>query len=347
MAEPMARRTWVRRRGWLLILVSVMLGAGALGARYVPQFLDRRAVTATVSGAAEVVEALSGVTSAEATVDHRIRSHRQERRERLTGAVRPRGEVTVDIVLASDIVPEQLAEVLRHVRSELADSALERHAVSMEYTQLGSERRVFDGWGVAEPVVSRPAEQLDRIAAYALGLPDGAWFDLDPATFEQGQFADAGPPLFRELLGREVHGGFTVGARLGSATAGEALDEAVRLTSDAADVLDGPTALHLLGPNDMIVRTATEPEGLDEAWREIAVRAHQLADADELSLSFEAAREWPLGGDALEGTTTVTLTLEGAGSCADDDAYRSLSRDATRILDEQSIQHAVDIVGCP
>ncbi|OUZ10978.1 hypothetical protein BHE97_05960 [Aeromicrobium sp. PE09-221] len=345
MTEPSGRGVWARGRTWLItVIVVVGLVLVGIGVRLGPQLLDRHEAAAIANRAAEAAEALPGVTSAEATVDQRFRSHRRVLRERLSGTASPRGEVTIDIVLASDLGPEQLAEVLISTRQELADPALARHAVSVNYTQLGSERRIFDGWGVVQPLVTRSDDELSRIAGYALDLPEGAWFDLDPSTFEQGQFMDAGPPLYDQILGRDIHESFTVGARLESPAA-EFLGESARLTGIAADVLDGPTALYLKGSNDTTVLTTTELPGLNEALRQIAARAGQ-GDADELDVSFGAERVWTIGGD-IDGTVRVTLTLGAAGTCANDDLYASFISDAARILDEQSIEHSIDMLGCP
>lgn len=248
----------------------------------------------------------------------------------------------MDVVLAPDIAPEQLGKVLTLTRSELADPALSRHAVKVTYTQLASERRVFDGWGVLQPLVARSDDELKRIAEYILDLPDGAWFDLDPATFEQGQFMDAGPPLYDELLGLEAHEAFTVGARL-DATGADLLDEAVRLTDAAAEALDGPTVLYLMGSNDTSVLTTTEPPGLNEALRQIAARVRQ-GGTEALDVSFAAERVWTIGGDP-GGTVKATLTLGGDGDCAN--GHASVINDAAEIFEEQSIEHTIDVACRP
>ncbi|WP_293781018.1 hypothetical protein [uncultured Aeromicrobium sp.] len=338
MTEPSDRRLRVRSPGRFSIIVVVSLALVIIGVQYGPQLLEHRKAAATASSAADAVGDFAGVTSAEVTVDHRFRSHRRVFRERLDGSGGPRGEITMDVVLASDITPEQLAKVLALTRSELADPALSRHAVKVNYTQLASERRVFDGWGVVQPLVARSDDELDRIAEYALDLPDGAWFDLDPDTFEQGQFVDAGPPLYDELLGLEAHEAFTVGARLDAAAA-DLLDEAVRLTDVAADALDGPTVLYLVGSNDTSVLTTTEPPGLNEALRQIAARVRQ-GGSEALDVSFEAERVWTIGGDP-DGTVKATLRLSGDGDCAN--AHASVMDDADEIFDEQSIAHTIDV----
>ncbi|WP_140400280.1 hypothetical protein [Aeromicrobium sp. PE09-221] len=63
-------------------------------------------------------------------------------------------------------------------------------------------------------------------------------------------------------------------------------------------------------------------------------------------MSFGAERVWTIGGD-IDGTVRVTLTLGAAGTCANDDLYASFISDAARILDEQSIEHSIDMLGCP
>lgn len=344
MTEPTAQAAWLRGRSWLIVVIAVGLVLVVICARYGPQLLERSEADAVATSAAVAAEALPGVTSAEATVDQQFRSHRRVLRERLNGSVSSRGEITMNVVLASDLDPEQLAAVLRRIRQDLSDPALARHAVSVNYTQLGSERRIFDGWGVVQPLAARSDDELSRIAGFALDLPDGAWFDLDPATFEQGQFMDAGPPLYDEILGRDVHESFTVGARLDLAAA-DFLGEAARLTDVAADVLDGPTAFYLVGRNDTTVLTTTELPGLNEALRQIAARAAE-GDADALDVSFDAERVWTIGGD-LDGTVKATLTLDVADTCANDDLYASVISDAARIFDEQSIEHTIGVAGCP
>ncbi|WP_344197106.1 hypothetical protein [Aeromicrobium alkaliterrae] len=260
---------------------------------------------------------------------------------------RPRGEVTMNIVLDADLSPAQLTDVMKRVRQDLTDPELVRYAVSINYTQPGRDRRIFDGWGVPRPPVPRSDDELGRIADFALGLPDGAWFDLDPATFEQGQFTDAEPPPYADLLGLEVDESYTVGVGHDSASTSDVLDEAVRLTDSASAALDGPTVVHVVGGSGARVLTTTDPARLTEALRQISAL---LAQADAVAtpvVSFTAEREMTVGDDS-DGTVTASLTIGTPNDCARDDApSSSFASAASTVLDEHGIEHTVEWPGCP
>ncbi len=346
MTDRSAPRLRLRGRSGVIVVLGVtLIVLMAVGARYGPQLLRRDEVNDVATSAADALRAAPGVASADVTVDHRLRSPRRELSDRIGDSRRPRGEVTLDAVVSEDIAPDELAEALTRARSALDDPTLARHAISIRLTQRGSDRRIFDGWGVAIPATSRTGAQTLEIAALALDLPDGAWLDLDPATFEQGQFNSAGPPPFHELLGQDVHGGFTIGARLQAETTSAFLDEALRLTATAAESLDGPTALQLLGPRDAVVLTATQPDDIGAALRAITERIGELTDPDALTLSYEAGLDWAIDDGASRGIPTVRLTLD-TGRCAPDDEHTALVDDLERILDERSVRGTVETAGC-
>ncbi len=336
-----------RRRVWITSAVAVVLAvAVVVGVRFTPSLFRWSAAESIVSRAEADIREVPGIASASAELDQRIRA-RSISRHNLSGSDtrRPDGEVTVTVTLAEGLTARELAHALGAVRSAFAVEGLDRHAVSIAYGQHGTDRRIFDGWGTVWKPKDLTDDALERIAAYALQLPADAWFDLDPTTFEQGQFDRTGPPLYTDLLGLDAAAAYTVSGTLDAGSTTAFLDQVAALTT-ASDELGGPTVLHLRGPEEAEVVTATAPPELSDALSEITTALGSLPDADAVALSYRATLEWTLDIDGTEGLPVVDLTIRTLAPSARCSTYTELVDAAERAFDARDITHTVDLSDC-
>lgn len=336
------------RRGWISAVVGIVLIVAVVaGLRFAPSVLDWGAASAVVSEVETATRDLPGVTSATGELEQRIRTRSVARRDLLGAENRkPKGEVTISVTLDEALTAAQLAHVLGSVRSALDEDALDRHIVSISYVQRGTQLRILDGWATYREPKDLTSDTLDGIAEHALALPHGAWFDLDPTTFEQGQFGRIGPTIYADLLGMDAATGYSIGATIDAATTTTFLDEVESMTAAAAADLDGPTALHLTGPGDASVLTATTPPEFAGAFGDIAASVRGSTDPDAVSLSFEAAIEWQIDLEGGEGIPMVSLTITTASPSVACSTLAPLVEDAERTLDDRSVRHTVTSSGC-
>lgn len=347
MTDSSTRAGGRRRAGWVAGIALLLVAALVVGLRFAPSLLGWGAANAVVSAAEEEVRDLPGVTSATAELDQRIRTPSAARRDLVDpDNSRPRGEVTVAVMVEEELAAAELARVLGSVRSAFDDDALDRHIVSISYVQRGTDVRIFDGRGTVWKPKKLTAGRLEAIAAHALTLPEGAWFDLDPTTFEQGRSGRIGPAIYADLLGMDAANGYTIGASIEAETTTAFLDEVARMTARAAADLDGPTAPHLTGPGDESVLTATAPPALADALSDITASVRDLDEPDAVILSFEAGVEWELSLDGAEGIPTVSLTLAPAGPSVPCSVFAPLLEDAEHAFEDRSIRHTVTSSGC-
>jgi hypothetical protein len=337
-----------RRRGWAGTAIGVVLiVAVVVGLRVVPSLLDRGAASAVVTAAVAEIRDLPGVTSATSDLEQRIRTRSVARRHLLgTENGKPVGEVAVAVTLDEGLTAAELAHVLESVRSAFDEDALDRHVLSISYVQRGTDLRIFDGRGTSWEPKDLTGDAIAAIAAHALTLPPGAWFDLDPTTFEQGQFDRIGPSIYADLLGVDVARGYSIGAAVEADTTTAFLDEVERMTAAAAADLDGPTALHLTGPGEAEVFTATAPPELAGAFDDIAASVRGSAEPDTVSLSFVAAIEWKMDLEGGEPVPTVVLTIAATDPSVACSSVEHLVEDAERAFDDRSIGHTVTSTGC-
>lgn len=322
--------------GLVVVAIGVVLG-------FAPRLIEWRAASSALSDAEERIASLPGVVDVTSELDQHLPSRRQIRRDLIAGHERPDGEVTVEVTVSGTADPDALARILVDVRAALHDDRLDDHEVSITYAQQTTRTQVFDGWTPLLPTRTFSADELHDVAAFALSLPEGTWLDLEPASQEQGAFGIVGPPYLGMLLGEDRYDGFTIQAPVEAESGAALLATAERLTTEAARVLDGTTAIELRTPDDMLVRTATAPSALPDALAELSARIVGLPDPN-VHVELDATLDWVIEPTGARGVPTITLVLElGAASCGGEVDPDQLRLDVESAYASHDVEHDVEV----